>query len=361
MCRRFAAVALLAVLLALPAAASKRRAAGQPRPFPPCSMVTGTGAVTFTHDEGRTLAPTSEPLRGIVYTYGLVALPGEENTLMAWHGDDLLLSTDAGCSWRVAATITGWDFPPKLAAAGNGRVYGWSDNRRFLIRYDGRGVKSLKQPADFVGFAVDPNDGDHLRAGGGDGVIWESRDAGETWDPLGRIDATDEVLYRFTFDPHDLDHIVAGMTRKGAFVTRDGGKSWTRATGLGKGNVNAFQFEISPADSNYVYAMAIDLATTGRHIYLSRDGGLTYDPVVTEEPGIKLVNGPTMAAHPANRDVLYFVFGTATQGYGTDLMRFDLATRQVTITHSDYHDIAAIAFSPKDARVMYLGLVNEAH
>lgn len=324
-------------------------------------MITGTGGVTFTLDEGKSLAPSAEGMRGIVYTYGLVTMPDEPDTLYAWHGNDLLVSTNAGCAWRVAATITGWDFPPKLAAAGNGRVYGWSDNRRFTIRYDARGVRLLKQPADFVGFAVDEEDGDHLRAGGGDGVIWESRDAGETWDPIGRIDATDEILYRFTFDPHDLDHIVAGMTRKGAFVSHDGGKSWTRATGLGKATVNAFHFEISPADANYVYAMAIDLAAALRQIYLSRDGGATYDPVVTEQPGIKLVNGPTMAAHPTNRDVLYFVFGTATQGYGTDLMRFDLATRRVTIEHNDHHDIAAIAFAPRDPRVMYLGLVQEGH
>ena len=360
MFRRIVLVSLF-VLAALPLAASKRRAAGTPRAFPPCSMVTGTGGVTFTTDEGRTLAPTSQGMRGIAYTYGLVVQPDEPDTLMAWHADDLLLSTDAGCSWRVAATITGWDFPPKLAAAGNGRVYGWSDNRRFLVRYDARGVRQLKQPADFVGFAVDPKNGEHLRAGGGDGVIWDSRDAGETWDPIGQIGAAGEVIYRFTFDPHDLDHIVAGMTRKGAYVSRDGGNSWTHATGLGRGNVNAFNFEISPADGDYVYAMSIDLANSTRHISLSRDGGETYEPVVAEEPGIKLVNGPTMAAHPTNRGVLYFIFGTATQGYGTDVMRFDLATGRVTIEHNDHHDIASIAFSPKDARVMYLGLVQEGH
>lgn len=360
MFRRIVLVSLLAVA-ALPVSAAKRRAAAPARPYPPCAMVTGTGAVTFTLDEGRTLAPNAQPMHGIAYTYGLVALPDEADTLMAWHADDLLLSTDAGCSWRVVATIPGWDFPPKLAAAGNGRVYGWSDNRRFLVRYDARGVKSLKQPSDFIGFAVDPENGDHLRAGGGDGGIWESHDAGETWDPIGRIDATNEVLYRFTFDPNNLDHIVAGMTRKGAFHSRDGGKTWTKATGLGKGNVNAFHFEISPADPNYVWAMAIDLDQSTRHIYLSRDGGLSYDPVVPDGNGVKLVNGPTMAAHPLDRNVLYFIFGTATQGYGTDVMRFDLATKQVTIEHNDHHDVAAIAFSPKDPRVMYLGLVQEGH
>lgn len=197
-------------------------------------MVLGTGAVTFTLDEGKTLAPTAEPLRGLAYTYGLAAMPGEKDTLMAFHRDQLLLSTDAGCSWRSVATVGGWDFPPSLSPALGGRVYIWSDNRSFLVRYDARGTKTLRPPADFVGFAVNSQDGDHIRGGGGDGAIWESRDAGETWNVVGRIDATGEVLYRYVFDPNDLDHIVAGMTRQGAFTTRDGGRNWTRATGLAK-------------------------------------------------------------------------------------------------------------------------------
>lgn len=360
---RTAVLLTLLLTTALPLTAAKRRAV---RPSPNCTMVTGTGAITFTYDQGATLAPTAEPLHGIGYTYGLVALPDNPKTLFAWHRDDLLTSTDGGCSWRVAATVAGSEFPPSLVAARGGRVYVWSDNRRFLYRHDSRGTRKLKEPDVFIGIAVDPENGERLRAGGESGVIWESRDAGETWDPAGRLEAPGEIFYRVAFDPRNLDHIVAGVTRQGAFVSRDGGRTWTRATGFGKGDVNAFQFAISPADPQYVWAMAIDLEQTenapsyGRHIYLSRDGGATYDPVVDEAPGVKLVNGPTMAAHPTNRDVLYFVFGTHTQGYGTDLFRFDYATRALTVAHNDYDDIASIAFSPVDPRLMYLGLVTES-
>jgi photosystem II stability/assembly factor-like uncharacterized protein len=362
---RRVSIPLVFVLLAVPAVASKRRAAGVPKPYPQCAMVFGTGAVTFTLDQGQTLAPTSEPLRGLAYTYGLVALPGEKDTLMAFHRDQLLLSTDAGCSWRSVATVGGFDFPPTLAAAPGGRVYIWSDNRSFLVRYDARGAKVLKPPADFVGFAVDAQDGDRIRAGGTDGAIWESLDAGESWGVRGRLDVTGEVVYRYVFDPHDLDHIVAGMTRKGAFTTRDAGRNWTRATGLAKGNANAFNFAISPVDPSRVWAMAIDLSYTdddpahGRHIYLSTDSGLTYNPVVDEGAGVKLINGPLLVAHPTDADVLYFVFGTHFQAYGTDLFRYDAATRALTMTHSDYDDINAIAFAPSDLRVMYLGLSEE--
>src|SRR4051812_18994903 len=49
---------------------------------PACKTVTGTAAVTFTLDEGKSLAPTKDQLGGIAYTFGLVALD-TPNTLVA--------------------------------------------------------------------------------------------------------------------------------------------------------------------------------------------------------------------------------------------------------------------------------------
>jgi photosystem II stability/assembly factor-like uncharacterized protein len=359
--RRTALLLALFVVLALPAAA-RRRAVTPREQYPPCSMVTGSSAVTFTRNDGWTLAPFAVSPQPIAYTYGLAAMVDEIDTLVAWHRDDLLLSTDAGCSWRVVATIEGSDFPPKLVTARGGRVYAWSENRLFFVRYDSRGAVKLRQPIEFVGLAADAANGDRLRAGGSDGTLWESVDAGETWNPIGtKIDAP--WFYRFTFDPNDLDHILVGAVSNGAFVSRDGGRNWTHATGFGSGGANVFQLIFSPVDANRVWAFGIDLqgsnnddAAHGRHIYRSDDGGATYKSVVDEAPGVKLINGPTMAAHPTQRDVLYFVFGTHFQGYGTDLFRYDNATEQLSMTHSDLDDINGIAFSRRDPHVMYLGI-----
>jgi hypothetical protein len=350
---------LLAISLTPPAFAARRRSVAPAPPFPPCSVVTGTAAVTFTRDAGRTLAPSAETLSGIGYTYGLAALD-EPGVLLAWHRDDLLISSDHGCSWRVAQSIPGADFPPRLTAAKGGRAYAWSDNRRFLVRYDARGAVSLKQPVPFVGFGVDANDGLHVRAGGDDGSLWESHDGGETWTSLGAVPSEGSaIFYRFAFDPSDLDHIVAGMTTNGSFSTRDGGRHWERATGFGSGFVNAFNVVISPVDGNVVWVMALS-ESLGRQIFRSIDGGATFAPAVAEAPGVKLVNGPIMAADPADANVLYFVFGTMFQGYGSDLFRFDAASGSLTVTHSDHHDINAIAFSRIDPRVMYLGIEIES-
>ena len=121
---------------------------------------------------------------------------------------------------------------------------------------------------------------------------------------------------------------------------------------------NVFQLVYSPIDSNRVWAMGID---TAKRIFLSDDGGISYRRVVDEAPGVDLINGPTMAAHPSNRDVLYFVFGTHIYQYGTDVFRYDASTATLTVAHNDQHDVNAIAFSRKDPAVMYLGLERSSN
>jgi hypothetical protein len=223
------------------------------------------------------------------------------------------------------------------------------------MRYDSRGLAKLKPPIDFVGLGVDANDGEHLRAAGNDGTIWESTDAGESWTQIGALRSDVPLFYRFVFDPADLDHILGGTINTGAHLSRDGGKTWTRATGFGN-SANVFELAISPADSTRVWAEGLDMTESRRHVWVSSDGGATFVPVVDEGPGIELINGNVMAAHPTNRDVLYFVFGTHLFQYGTDLYRFDLSSRSLTVAHNGHDDFNSIAFSRSDPNLMYLGI-----
>src|SRR4051794_1346403 len=55
---------ILPLFVAMPLAAQRRRATNPPIPFPGCTMVNGTPAVTFTRDEGRTLAAVGQGLTG---------------------------------------------------------------------------------------------------------------------------------------------------------------------------------------------------------------------------------------------------------------------------------------------------------
>jgi hypothetical protein len=310
------------------------------------------------HGHGRGLVhAATEPLHGIGYTYGLLT---RGNVVFAWHRDDLLVSHDAGCTYQVLATFSDWDFPPSLAAGRSlDRLYVWSDNRQYLIRFSDDGTVKLKPPVAFIGFAVDANNSMHVRGGGDDGSVWDSRDAGDTWTLIGRLEGGAIGYYRFAFDPSDLEHIVAGTVGAGAFVSRDGGSTWTHAAGFAERS-NVFNLVVSPADGNRVWAMGLDLAGGARHIFQSEDGGASYAAVVDDVDGdVNLINGPVMAAHPTRRDVLYFVFGTRFQGYGTDLFRWDAGTRMLTRTHNDHHDINAIAFSTIDPNLIYLGFEVE--
>jgi hypothetical protein len=360
--RLFTTAAAVSLALAgLQAEARSRPAAKIVWQAPQCTVVSGTGAVTFTRDDGATLAPTSEVAQPVAYTHGLVA-SDIANRLYALHGTSLLRSDDAGCTWGASATVTGWDYPPYLLAGAGGRLYGWSDNRQFFFRIEDDAVAGEKIPVGpIAGLGIDPGDGERLRIAGTEGALADSFDGGRNWELLQGEKPPAAAFYRIVFDPHHLDHIVAGSLGRGAFVSFNGGRSWTQALGLGDQH-NVFSIAISPADANVVWARAINAAgepPANRHLYRSTDGGLTFQRVLSDSAEMHLVNQPLLVAHPADANVLYFVFGTYFQGYGTDIFRYDAALDQLTKTHNDYDEIVAIAFNPADPSVMYLGIAEE--
>jgi hypothetical protein len=333
---------------------------------PACERIVGASALTFTADQGATLTPAVRPLRGTTYAKGLIALD-TPNVLLGAVQSVLYRSTDAGCSWQRLADLTG---PAQgelltLTHAGGERAYVWSDNRGILFRVEGRTVTALRSPAtSIVGLGTDPKNPGHARLGDGSGQLWETFDAGSTWNPLGTSALDGAFAYRVAFNPASPDHAVVGTLVNGAFVTVDAGRSWTKATGLSKGNANVFNLVFSPADPQVVWAIGIDLDLVdtdpgqGRFIYRSVDGGLTWGPVVHQDPaaGINMQNGPLMAAHPTDPNLLYWAFGVSFANYGTDLYRVDAATGQVNWTHNPYHGIGAIAFSPASSDLLYLGV-----
>src|SRR5205085_992839 len=299
-------------------------------PFPACSSVEGTPAVAVSRDQGATLIRPAQRLEGIGYSYGLAALGGNE--LLATHKQTLSLSTDAGCTWTAVATLDGEQFY-RISPASFGYNYIWDDNREYLARFDflPRTLTRLKPPVAIVGLGVDPGAGNHVLIGGNDGSVWETQDAGATWTRRGSLPAQlVPIYYRFAFDPTDVNHVVAGVAEKGAYYSGDGGRTWFQSQGLGRSSVNVFNIEISDADPNTVWAMGLDLLEAdgnlpshGRHIYLSRDGGADFAPVVSASANVSIVNQPVMAAHPQDPNVVYFIFGTYFQGYGTDISRYD--------------------------------------
>ena len=325
---------------------------------PACESVTGTGAVTFTLDEGASLAPTSGQLSGIGYTWGLAALD-TPNTLLAEHKGDLLKSVDAGCSWAKVGTLSGGIF--KITAAPGGRAYAWVDNGAAFYRIDAAGIHPLSTPApNVVGVGVDASSGLHLRIADAAGVLHDSKDGGETWSKQGSPVAQGSFLgYRAAFDPANLDHVLFGQSIDGSWVSWNGGATWASSAGLGAKGANAFAIAVSPVDGNVVWLEGLELGPDIRHVYRSTDGGASFEVVVTESAEVDLINGNLLAPHPTDPNVLYFVFGTGYANYGTDLFRYDHATKQVTKTHNAYDEVSAIVANPADPSVLYLGLTVE--
>jgi hypothetical protein len=176
-------------------------------------------------------------------------------------------------------------------------------------------------------------------------------------------------------DRSNFDHVVVGTVTDGVWTTFNGGSTWQKAAGLSSCSepdctprTNSFNGVISPADGNVVYVMSLDVnesdagvPSRGRHIYRSDDGGLNFRIVVDQGGEVVLINGPTMAAHPTDADLLYFTFGSKQQyPNGINLYTYDDITGQTTWnTSSDYFEIRALTFNPADPSVIYAGFEGE--
>lgn len=331
---------------------------------PTCNSVTGTGAVSFSADQGATLAPMDQVITPVTYTFGLVAL-GKPGAMLAGSGEKLLASADAGCSWHEIGAGTGPNSPAlRLRAAGDTRAYAFGDNDVVIVRIDDEVITKLSSPAGqegIIGLGVDASDPDHLRIGDTAGRLWDSIDAGATWSPIGVAAFADSLGYRVAFDPQDLDHVLFGALAVGVRVSQNGGGAWQDASGLSEGQANGFNLVVSPADGEVVYVEGLDLAdpneASSRHIWRSEDGGLSFTAVVDSDDAT-LYNGNHLFPHPTDPDVLYFVFGSNFGNYGTDLFRYDHAQAKISLTHNMWHD-TVIEFLPGDPSWIYLGLSIE--
>jgi len=362
------------IMCACAAALAQDARPDRPWEAPSCKSIAGSSSVAITPNEGASLVTAGKPLRPTTYAYGLAVLPDVPNTMLLAHDRVLLRSTNAGCRWTTVGTIesTSDGFPISLVAGRGDRAFAWSENRNDLARIDGDAITYLGAPVDsIVGVGTDPVEADRVRFFDGGGQLWDSADGGLRFGPMGSpIPSSSFLYYRAAFDPGNLDHVVVGAVINGAYVTFDGGRNWTQATGLsstGTGAVNVFSVVVSTGDPMTVWAMGLDIVQSdaghpsqGRHIYVSRDGGLTFHPVVDRSNDVILPNGVPLAAHPTNKAVVYFSFGSSFGGYGADLYRYDDTTSQVTKTHSSYHGYPSIAFNPADPSFIYLGLALEA-
>jgi hypothetical protein len=335
---------------------------------PQCGKVAGDGSLSFTRDDGRSIAPTSSAPQPVQYEFAVAPLSTANTVLSVDNHGTVQASPDAGCSWIALGSVKGLAVP-RMAAGPDGEAYVWDEKGPNLYRIDGIRVRPLPPVGDantdVAALAVDRYFPRHLRAVLGDGTVRDSYDAGQTFRTTAKPVRPGLFLYDAAIDPVNVNHIVLGTLSDGVYTTWLGGLHWTQST-LGK-RINAFSVAVSPANPLVVWAQGINLdeyaahaPSEGRHIYRSTDGGFTFRVAVDQQPGVTLVNGALLAPSPADANTVYFVYGTSYASYGTDLFRYDARRNSLSAQHNDHDGIKSIAFNPKDPQVMYLGFAAES-
>jgi hypothetical protein len=170
----------------------------------------------------------------------------------------LIESTDGGATWEPVSLLGEVDFHG-LAYA-HDQVYGWdSTSGRFMVSAD-QTTWDERSTLDLFGFAVDPDDANHVIGAGPEGLV-ETTDGGRSW---GRTDGPGLVVLSW-----DADAGLWGADQAGAVWQRDAGE-WTQAGEL-PGAPQAF---LATADGLYA---AIGDHDTGRTGIYASDGGRTWD------------------------------------------------------------------------------------
>ena len=268
--------ALLVLFLAPLTFAKPRVARFVPKTWhaPRCESV-GLPWLRFIDDNGERRASSVDPpliWRQEAVTTNALAIGGVPNTLWAITSDgNIHRSVDAGCSWSVRASVPeifAKKWRPRLAARHPERVYAYIG--KDIVRLTGGTIETFHIPDDLVLLEVSREDALHVRAITYFGFAYESFDGAATWSKVGTLLPE---LASAAFDPDDFDHIVAGGKWGGLRVSRDGGKTW-RDGPLQTQRINDITF--SPADPRVMW---VDTWPGGvgvsSRLYKSTDGGET--------------------------------------------------------------------------------------
>ncbi len=128
-----------------------------------------------------------------------------------------------------------------------------------------------------VAIAVDPGNADHVLIGSGGGGVWETRDAGKTWQP--RTDDQPSLSTgAIAFDPSNPLIVYAGtgegdsVSALGVGVLRstDGGTTWSQHAIQPFEGIGFYDLVVDPLNGNHLLA-----ATTGG-LFESTNGGTTW-------------------------------------------------------------------------------------
>ncbi|MDE1884926.1 MAG: hypothetical protein KGH92_03340, partial [Xanthomonadaceae bacterium] len=160
--------------------------------------------------------------------------------------------------------------------------------------------------------AGDPSDAQHFYFGAVNGGVWESHDAGRTWNPIfdsqpvGSIGALalapsdPKTIYVGTGEADMRSDIAQG---DGMYKSVDGGKTWMHI-----GLTDTRQIErilVDPSDARHVYVAALGHPygpNQARGVFESRDGGANWSKILGPNPDTGAID---LAYEPGNPSTIY--------------------------------------------------------
>lgn len=199
-----------------------------------------------------------------------------------------------------------------MPAGGTGRM-GGADLRWHPLGPHRRGYGPFMVTGRVTAIAIHPEDNDIVYAGGAQGGVWKSEDAGDSWTPLTDGECS-LAMGSIAIDPVDPEIVYAGTGEQnyqrdsyygcGVLRTLDGGATWEQ---LG---TDPFVRKTATTGGAYIARVVVDRATAGSAdsttvlvassfgLFRSTDSGRTWEEVLEGR-------ATDLLAHPADSTVFF--------------------------------------------------------
>lgn len=202
--------------------------------------------------------------------HALAFSPNEADTVFFGHHGGLLVSRDGGRSWHPTS-LQNTDAMALAAPPANPQIM-YAAGHDVFVKSADRGetwqaVTHNLPGTDIHGFAVDPQNADHVFANVVGTGLWSSRDGGVTWQSLSP-DAPRSTFNLAVGETSQTLYAAAGQA--GLWRSADGGGTWSALPNVPDSGAVTVTFDVSQG------RLYVTTAGNAAGLYFSNDEGVTW-------------------------------------------------------------------------------------